>query len=193
MGISVQLRPHSADSFCMKSQLQIAVLALAGLSLAGCESGVFDDAAAQSLIESSKIPLSGEQALITPEQVLCGEKKGLWIIDQRDGGGALGRLTDAGRALEFGDDVRMGDYRFTNPTVQLHGNFNVKVQKFVKLTDENPTVKVAEAKLGVIVKHECFEKPLSLLGIDRGDFSEEAAPRVRFRQHNGWTPDQILH
>jgi hypothetical protein len=177
----------------MKSSFQSASLALAGLLLTGCDSGVFDDAAAQSLIESSKLPLSGEQVLITPEQILCGEKKGLWIIDQTDGGNALGRLEAPGRDLLFGDDVRMGDHKFTSPYVQLRGDFNVKIQKFIKLTDENADVKVAEAKMGVILKHECFPAPLPLLGIDRGDFSEEAAPRVRLRQHNGWATDQVLH
>jgi hypothetical protein len=177
----------------MKFPFQIAALALAGISLAGCDSGVFDNEAAQGLIESSKLQLSGEQVLVTPEQVICGEKKGLWLIHQMEGGGAVGRLTEAGRALEFGDDVRMGNHKFSNPSIQLHGSFNVKVQKFVQMTDEKADAKIAEVKLGVVVKHACFEKPLTLLGIDRGDFSEEAAPRVRLRQRNGWMADQILH
>lgn len=177
----------------MKSSFRIAPLLVAGLLLTGCDSGVFDDEAAQALVESSKLALSGEQVLITPEQILCGEKKGLWIIDQTDGGNALGRLEAPARDLLFGDDVRMGDHKFTNPYIQLRGDFDVKIQKFIKVTDENPDVKVVEAKLGVIVKHECFPQPLPLLGIDRGDFSEEAAPRVRLRQHNGWRTDQVLH
>ena len=177
----------------MKSALQIALLLVAGLLLSGCDSGVFDDAAAQALIESSKLALSGEQVQLTPDQVLCGEKKGLWIINQADGGNALGRLEAPGRELLFGDDVRMGDHRFTNPYVQLRGDFDVKIQKFVKMTDQNADVKVVEAKLGVVINHECFLEPLPLMGIFRGDFSEEAAPRIRLRQHNGWTADQVLH
>ncbi len=177
----------------MKLELQIAVVTLAALSLAGCDEAVFDNGAAQGVIESAKLPLSGEQALISPDQILCGQKKGLWIIDQRDGGGALGRLTDAGRALAFGDDIRMGDGKYTQPYVQLGGSFAVKVQKFVQLSDETPNAKIAEAKLGVIVKHECLEKPLPLLGIDRGDFSEDANPRVRLTHRNGWIADQVLH
>lgn len=189
----MQFTSHSADSRSMKCPLSIAPLIVAGLLLAGCDSGVFDDEAARALIESTKLKLSGEQVMVTPEQILCGQKKGLWIIDQTDGGNALGRLEAPGRDLLFGDDVRMGDHKFTNPYVQLRGDFDVKIKKFVKMTEENADVKVVEAKLGVIVKHECFPEPLPLLGIDRGDFSEEAAPRVRLRQHNGWTTDQVLH
>jgi len=177
----------------MKSLFPVASLLLSGLFLTGCDSGVFDEVAAQGVIEATKLQLSGEQVLVTPDQVLCGEKKGLWTVDQIDGGGAIGRLTEAGRALDFGDDLRMGDHKFSNPYIQLHGYFNVKIQKSGKLTDENADVKILEAKTGVLVKHECFEKPLPLLGIDRGDFSEDAAPRIRLRQHNGWTADQVLH
>jgi hypothetical protein len=177
----------------MKSPFRIAALALAGLLLTGCESGPFDDQAAQALIDSLQARLEWRTSLGRPRRVLCGEKKGLWTIDQQDGGTPIARLEAPGRALPFGDDVRMGDHRFTDPYVQLHGDFNVKVKKLVKMTDENASTKTVEANVGVIVKHECFKKPLPLLGIDRGDFSQDAAPRIRLRQHNGWTVDQILH
>jgi len=177
----------------MKSLFQITTLLLSGLILTGCDSGVFDEGAAQGVVEAAKIPLNGEEVLLTPDQVICGEKKGLWTVDQIDGGGAIGRLTAAARALEFGDDVRMGEHKFSGPYVQLHGNFNVKIEKVNKMTDENADVKILDAKMGAVITHECFDKPLPLLGIYRGDFSEENAPRIRLRQHNGWTADQILH
>jgi hypothetical protein len=177
----------------MKSRFKIMIVLAGGLFMASCDDGVFDDEAAQGVIQASKLQLSGEQVLLTPDQVNCGEKKGLWTVDQIDGGGAIGRLTDAGRALAFSDDVRMGDRRFTGATVQLHGEFNVAVKKINSVTDESANVKNVDAKLGVIVKHDCLAKPLPLLGIDRGDFSEDASPRIRLRQRNGWTVDQILH
>jgi hypothetical protein len=164
------------------------------LVVTGCgDSGVFDQPQAQAVIESAKIPLSSEQVLVTEQQILCGEKKDLWTVDQMEGGGALGRLSEAGRALGFGDDVRMGDRKFTGPYVQLRGDFKVKVQKFLQMTDQGTDAKIVEAKLGVVVKHECFPKPLALLGIDHGDFSEDTAPRIHLRQRNGWTADQVLH
>jgi hypothetical protein len=172
----------------MKLTFQMASLLFMLLVLVGCgDSPVFDQSAAQAVIESTKLPLSSEQ------EILCGEKKGLWTVDQLEGGGALGRLSEAGRALGFGDDVRMGDRKFASPYVQLQGNFNVKVQKFLQMTDQGVDVKIVEAKVGVIVKHECFPKALALLGIDHGDFSEDTAPRIHLRQHNGWTADQVLH
>jgi hypothetical protein len=170
-----------------------AAVAIVGLVLTACDDGVFDAEAAQGVIESTKLPLSGEQVLVTTEQVTCGEKKGLWIVDQLEGGGAIGRLTDAGRALQFGDDIRMGDHKFSLPYTQLSGAFDVRVQKMNSLTDESPEAKIADASLGVVVTHDCFAQPLRLLGVDRGDFSEDVSPRIRLRRRNGWAVDSILH
>jgi hypothetical protein len=164
---------------------------VAAALLAGACSG--GEAYPAEIIEARPLALSGEQALLTPDQVTCGEKRGLWLVSQIDGGGAIGRLTGAGQALNFGDDVRMGDRRFPNPCVQLRGDFPVKVKKVLSVQDETPEVRIVEAELGAVVKHECFSAPLPLLGIDRGDFSPEAAPRIRLRQRRGWQVDQILH
>lgn len=161
--------------------------------LAGCGDDVFRPEDAQSTIESGNLSLNGEQVLLSPSEVTCGEKRGLWIVSQIDGGGAVGRLTGEGRDLGFGDDVRMGDRKYSNPYIQLRGSFPLKVQQITSMVDENPDVKVIEAKAGVVISHSCFPKPLPLLGIARGDFSEDAAPRIRLRHHNGWTADQILH
>jgi len=177
----------------MKPLFLFAVVLLNGLVLTGCEEAVFDSEAAQGLIESSKLTLSGEQVLVSPDQIVCGEKKGLWIVDQMDGYGAIARLTDAGRALHFGDDIRMGERKFKDPYTQLQGDFTVKVQKVHGLTGEKPDEKIAEVAIGVVIDHECFAKPLALMGIDRGDFSEDVSPRIRLRQRGSWAVDQILH
>ena len=177
----------------MKLPFQIASVIFAGLFLTACEEAIFDNEAAQGVIEAAKIPLGGEQVILTPEQITCGEKKGLWEVDQIDGAGAIGRLTDAGRKLEFGDDIRMGDRRFSGPYTQLSGSHSVKVQKVTSMVDENPDGKVVTAKLGVVFEHECFTKPVALLGIDRGDFSEDAEVRVRLRNRGGWKVDSVLH
>ena len=149
--------------------------------------------AAAWLIDSSTVKLGGEQVLISPDQISCGERKGLWVVDQQESGEGIGRLQPAGRALMFSDDVRMGDHRFSNPYVQLRGTFDVKVSKIVTIADENESSKVIEVKLGIIVKHPCFTEPLPLLGIDRGDFSQDAPPRLLLKMKGDWTVDQVLH
>jgi hypothetical protein len=177
----------------MKFLFKLGPVLLAAFLMTACDDGVFDNEAAQDVIEGAKIPLSGEQVILTPEDIVCGGKKGLWVVDQIDGGGAVGRLTDAGKALQFGDDIRMGDHRYSGPYTQLTGSHSVKVLKVDSMTDEKPNAKIVEAKVGVVMDHECFRKPLVLLGIDRGDFSEDVDPRFHLRRGNGWVVDQVLH
>jgi hypothetical protein len=188
--VAVQPGGGTADGESVMSGKNRTWLLAAALAAGGCGAGELDLA---GIIEARPLPLISEQALLTPEQVTCGEKKGLWTVDQIDGGGAIGRLTPAGQALGFGDDVRMGDRRFPNPYAQLRGDFQLKVKKVLAVTDENPDVKVVEVQAGVVVPHECFSSPLPLLGVEGGDFSPDAAPRIRLRQHDGWTADQVLH
>lgn len=177
----------------MKLWIQLAAVLASLLLQTSCEDEYFDDDTARIVIEKDKLPLSGEQVFLTPDQVICGEKKGLWLIDQLDSGGGIARLTSQGRALEFGDDVRMGDHKFTNPYVQLQGKFPVKLEQVKKVTDQGTDAKIVEARIAVIVNHECFEQPLRLMGIERGDFSEDALPRVRLRLRGAWTADKVLH
>ena len=178
----------------MKRLFQITAVLVAGLALTACDDDIFDELSAQQILdEGGKIPLRGEHVILTPDQVTCGEKKGLWIVDQLDSGDAIARLTAAGRALQFGDDIRMGDRRFSGPYTLLAGAFEVRVEKIDKITDEKPNAKIVEAKVGVKIEHECFTRPVPLLGINRGDFSEDADPRFRLRQKSDWVVEAVLH
>jgi hypothetical protein len=115
------------------------------------------------------------------------------VVDQIESGGAVGRLTDAGRALHFGDDIRMEDGKFSGPYSQLSGTFRVKALKIEEITGDQPDLKIVDAKIGVVIDHPCFTKPLPVMGIDRGDFSEDTAPRLRMRQKGDWLVEQVLH
>jgi hypothetical protein len=175
----------------MRLSFNIVTLLSLALLLSGCEDGPFDLEAAQGAIEGTMVALTGEQVMVTYDQVTCGAKKGLWSAPQT--GGGLARLTAAGSQLNFSDDVRLSDQHFTQPVVQLRGNFRLKVLKLVAMKDESPNAKIVEAQLGAVIDHECFGQPLTLLGIDRGTFSQDTNPRVRLRLRGDWVPDAILH
>jgi hypothetical protein len=179
----------------MKRLFQITAVLVAGLALTACDDDIFDELSAQQILdEAGKIQLRGEQVILTPDQVTCGEKKGLWVVDLMDSGDYIARLTAEGRALQFGDDIRMGDRHYSGPYTQLSGALEVHVNRIDKITDEKPNAKIVEAKVGVKIDHECFkEHPLPLLGIVRGNFSEDADPRFRLRQKSDWVVEQVLH
>jgi hypothetical protein len=164
---------------------RLAVAVGAALAVCGCAKK--DDT---SVIEAATISLQGEQVVMTPEQAICGEKEGLWKIEQT-GYGATGRLTPAGRQL-FADNVEMGDRRFSGPVVPMTGEGKLKVVQISNVT-ESTAVKVVTARVGVVLKHACFPDPLPLLGSDRGQFTEATEPQIRLRDDDGWVVDRILH
>jgi hypothetical protein len=163
------------------ARLVTATLAL--VALAGCGS---DPAA---ILERDKVSVSGEQVAITPDQVLCGEKEGLWKIEQQSRG-AVGALTPAGRALGFADDVIMGDTRFRDPYAMVTGDRQLKVTKVTQAVDDDPTTKTVTASIRIVMKHSCFDKPLPMHGAQYGAFSQDVDVRVRLK--NG-AVDRILH
>ncbi|MEO5926301.1 MAG: hypothetical protein ABIR70_20940 [Bryobacteraceae bacterium] len=177
----------------MRPSLLILTVLAAALVLTACGDDVYDDGAAKATVEGAKIALSGEPVILSPDQVLCGEKQGLWDIDQLDSGGARGRLTAAGQALKFAEDIRMGDGKYSGPYTSMLGSFSLKVLKLDKVIDEKPDVKIVEGKMGVVIDHTCFAKPITLLGTNRGDFTEDFPPQVRLVKRGGWTVDQLLH
>ncbi|MEI9811153.1 MAG: hypothetical protein WDO18_00105 [Acidobacteriota bacterium] len=167
-----------------------ALLAVTSLTMLTACSHEFDPA---EVIEQSKFSLRGEQVSVTPDQVLCGEKAGLWKVEQFSNGGAAARLTAEARALGFADDVMMGESSHPeSPYAQVSGVLSLKVDKVSSVVDENPATKLVTARVGVGVQHECFGAPLPLDGVDRGMFTSTVEPSFRLRGPN-WVVDQIVH
>ncbi|MEO8097096.1 MAG: hypothetical protein ABI811_05300 [Acidobacteriota bacterium] len=176
----------------MKLWIQFALVPLA-LLLSACEAGPFDGSQAHGVLQSKPMELDGEQVVITPEQITCGEMKELWTVDQVGSSGAIGRLSAAARKLQFSDDIRMGDPAFRNPYVQVKGTFDVEVKSVAELIDIDPQTKEIEAIMGVKINHPCFTSPLPLMGVRHGVFSQTTNPRFLFKLRNGWTVEKILH
>lgn len=166
---------------------RVILAVLAFVALAGCHGSD-----PQAIIEARKVNVSGEQVAITPDQVLCGEKQGLWKIEQQNSG-ALGRLTAEGRALGFGDDVVMGDTHFRDPFAMVSGPQQLKVAKVTQVTEEDASSKTVTASIGVAIKHSCFANPLPMHGAEGGAFSQDVEVRVHLRNQSGWEVDSIRH
>jgi hypothetical protein len=165
----------------------VAVLAMSLLT--GCADAPFDIEAAHSTIESQPLALSGEHVVLNGEQIACGARKGLWTVSEDIG---LARLSAEGQAL-FGDDVRLRGKDTPGGTTPLRGTFPIKVFSIESLKDNAIGVKIAEARVGVVLAHSCFPDPIPLLGIYRGNFSDEAAPRLRLEEAQGWAAVAVLH
>jgi hypothetical protein len=143
------------------------------------------------VLESRAVRLDGEQAVLSAAQVECGVQNDLWIISPMGEERSLGRLTQKGRDLQFGDDVQI-----VQPAswVQLRGSFSLHALQVANIQDSDAYTKVAEAKVGVRIDHKCFQDSLPvLMGIRKGQFSSAANVSLRFKLDNEWQFDQVVH
>jgi hypothetical protein len=106
-------------------------------------------------------------------------------------GRSLGRLTQKGRDLQFGDDIQIVS---PNPYAQVRGSFPLKVLQAGTVQDSDAFTKTAEAKVGVRIDHKCFQDNFPvLMGIRHGEFTASTSTVFRFKLENEWQFDQIIH
>jgi hypothetical protein len=168
--------------------LKISILTLACLALAACGGNGFDP---NGLLEGRPVRLDGEQIILNSTQVECGAQNDLWTVTPMGDGRSLGRLTQKGRDLQFGDDVQIVA---PNTYVQVRGSFPLKALQIGAITDSDAFTKTMEAKVGVRIDHKCFQDSFPvLMGIRHGEFTAATNTVFRFRLENEWQFDQIIH
>jgi len=168
--------------------LKISGLLLGCLALSGCGGNGFDP---NSLLEGRPVRLDGEQVVLNLSQVECGAQNDLWTITPMGEARSLGRLTQKGRDLQFGDDIQIVP---PTPYAQVRGSFSLKVLQVGTIQDSDAFTKIAEAKVGVRIDHKCFQDNLPILmGIRHGEFTASTSTVFRFKLENEWQFDQIIH
>ena len=173
-----------------------AILAGAALVLTGCGEDSFNYGKVGNLIEGSPMHLDAEYVMLTAQQFECGVQEDLWQPPNHpmivSGQTATAALTQKGRDLKFSDDVSLGDKRY--PYVQIRGDFNMKSMN-ISSDHAGPQqqTRLVEAKLGVIINHSCFTDPLPVMGVRKGEFTQDYLPVLLFRYDNGWSIDKIVH
>jgi len=163
--------------------------------LTGC-GGDFNYGKARNIIESNPVRLDAEYVILTTAQYECGIQEDLWDRPTQyqalPGQTATARVTSKGNALKFSDDVILGDRRF--PYVQIRGDFSLAVNDISndKAGPEEFT-RLVETKVAAIITHSCFQTPLPIMGVRKGQFTQDYAPIFLFRYNNGWSIDKIVH
>jgi hypothetical protein len=160
------------------------------LLLTGC--GQSGGANWAQLIQSAPVHLDAEYVVLTQKQVDCGAKEDLWDPPATGGARSTARLTQKGRDLKFSDDVSIGDMKF--PYVQVRGDFTLSAEIQSDREGPDPQTRLVEAKLGVPIQHSCFPNPLPMMGVRKGNFSQDDSPQVLLRNvNNVWSFDRIQH
>lgn len=174
----------------------MAILAGIALLLTGCGSDSFNYGKVANLIEGSPMHLDAEYVMLTGQQFQCGVSEDLWQQPNHpimiSGQTATSSLTQAGRNLKFSDDVIIGEKHY--PYVQVRGDFNMKV---IEISSDHAgpdqDTRLVDTKLGVIIAHSCFPQPLPMMGVRKGEFTQDYVPVLQLRYNNGWSIDKIVH
>jgi len=158
------------------------------MALADCGGNGFE---ANGLLEGRPVRLDGEQIVLSSTQVDCGAQNDLWTVTPMGDGRSLGRLTQKGRDLQFGDDIQIVA---PSPYAQVRGSFPLRVLQGGTVQDSDAFTKTMDAKVGVRIDHKCFQDSLPvLMGIRHGEFTASTNTVFRFKLENEWQFDQILH
>ncbi|MBI4910722.1 MAG: hypothetical protein HY820_44320 [Acidobacteria bacterium] len=146
-------------------------------------------------LEKKPMKLEAEQVTLTPKQFECGLKEELWEqASEKFGERTIARLTAQARALKFDDEVTVSEPGFKLSYVQVRGELPVKMTEYISANERTKDVWDATAKLGVVIQHACFDKPLPLMGVRKGKFSQDAQPVFQFQKHGeDWKATQLVH
>jgi hypothetical protein len=167
------------------------------LILCGCKpSSDFNDDIAKGAIEYRPMKLEGEQVTLTDSQIQCGVQAEYWDAPTSlSADHTSAHLTSKGKGLKFNDDVIIHDPGSRVPYIQIRGDFPILVDSVVSIKDgEDANNKLVEAKAAVKIDDACFQNPLPLMGVRRGNFSADSP--VLFHVHfdeTGWHADKLVH
>jgi hypothetical protein len=52
---------------------------------------------------------------------------------------------------------------------------------------------LVEAKVGVKIDNACFPAPLPIMGLRKGQFTQDYSPVILLRLDGGWQMDKFVH
>ncbi len=178
------------------STARLSIAPLLGIFMvsAGCGSRDFNEDKVRSILEGKPVTLDGEQVSLTTDQVECGVQDDLWDRPTQVGQGSSARLSAKGRELKFSDDVRI-EPNYRRPFAQVKGAFTLQVDAVTAIRDgPEQGTKIADVKAGLKIDHACFQNPLPIMGVKKGDFREDTPPVFLFGLHDdGWRIEKLVH
>jgi len=163
-----------------------------GLALAGCGAGDFNYGKVRNLIEGTPMHLDAEYVVLNSQQFQCGVENDLWDAAAGNGERRFAHLTQKARDLKFSDDVSVGD--MNRPYAQIRGDFRLAVAEITN-DKEGPeqNTRLVQTKVGVVIPHSCFPDPLPIMGVKKGNFTQDSSPVISFHYDNGWQIDRFVH
>ncbi len=164
----------------------------------GCgDPNAFDEGVARNAAQAEPFQLESEQVSINQAQLTCGANDELW--DAPVSGSGLDRtishLQKKGRDLGFSDDVSSDEAGHQLPYTQVRGKLPLQLDQVISIKDgDDKDTKIVQAKIGVRIAEPCFDTPLYIMGIRKGQYHEDLPATLQFERYGeGWHLTKILH
>jgi len=166
--------------FTISSALLAAPLAamLCALSTGCGDPNAFDEGVAKGAAQAQPFQLDSEQVNMNPTQLACGATNELWeapVVGVAVGDRTVSRLLDKGRNLNFTDDISSDELGHQWPYTQVRGKFPLQVDQVISIRDgEDKDTKIVQARVGIRVADPCFDTPLYIVGVRKGQYHDDA-------------------
>ena len=164
----------------------------------GCgDPNAFDEGVARTVAQAEPFQLESEQVSMNQTQLACGANDELWDAPVTGSGSdrTISHLQKKGRDLNFSDDVSSDEAGHQLPYTQVRGKFPLQLDQVISIKDgEDKDTKIVQAKIGVRIAEPCFDTPLYIMGIRKGQYHDELPATLQFERYGeGWHLTKILH
>ena len=162
----------------------------------GCgDPNAFDEGVIKGAAEAEPFQLDSEQVSISPAQLACGANDELWDAPSGGADRSISHLQQKGRNLHFSDDVTSNEPGYVSPYSQVRGKFPLQLDQVISIKDgEDKDTKIVQAKIGVKIAEACFDTPLYIMGIRKGQYHEDLPVALQYERYGeGWHLTKILH
>jgi hypothetical protein len=184
----------------MKLTASPALLAaiLSGLCAlsAGCsDPNLFDENVARGAAQAEPFALDSEQVSMTPVQLACGVTDELWDAPIAAADRTVSHLQQKGRSLNFSDDISSDEAGHLLPYTQVRGKFPLQLDQVISIKDgDDNYTKIVQAKIGVKIAEPCFDTPLYIMGVHRGQYHDDLPATLQYERYgDGWHLAKIVH
>jgi hypothetical protein len=179
----------------MKLTAVPALLVLYAFSTGCGDPNAFDEGTAKSLAEAAPFQLDSEQVSLSPTQLACGVNDELWDAPNGGADRSISHLQKKARDLNFSDDVTSSEPGYVYPYAQVRGKFPLQLDQVISIKDgEDKDTKIVQAKLGVKIPEACFDTPLYIMGIRKGQYHDDLPATLRYERYDvGWHLTKIVH
>ncbi len=134
---------------------------------------------------------------MSPIQLACGANDELWDapVAGIGSGRSISHLQKKGRDLNFSDDVNSDEAGHQLPYTQVRGKFPLQLDQVISIKDgEDKDTKIVQAKIGVKIADPCFDAPLYIMGVRKGQYHDDLPATLQFERYGeGWHLTKILH